>query len=115
MAVVLLLFGSLPVFLDLQDQRLKPVGKELPGEDLALVESGEELVEALQDGRPVHGHHVELAVEAPEKGLHRLVVDRSKVDSCTLGYLVIKNNMTMQDLIDLFFTCGLMSSMLAMR
>ena len=98
--VVLLLLRPLPVIFDLHDQRLEPVGKELPGEDLALVEGGEELVEALEDGRPVHRHHVELAVEAPEKGLHRLVVDRSKVDSCTLGYLVIKNNMTMQDLID---------------
>ena len=95
MAIVLLLFCSLPVFLDLHDQRLKSIGKELPGEDLALVEGGEELVEALEDGRPVHRHHVELAVEAPQQGLHRLVVDRSKVDSCTLGYLVIKNNMTM--------------------
>ena len=65
MSIVLLLFRSLPVFLDLHDQRLKPIGKELPGEDLALVESGEELVEALEDGRPVHGHHVKLAVEAP--------------------------------------------------
>ena len=65
MSIVLLLFCSLPVFLDLHDQRLKPIGKELPGEDLALVESGEELVEALEDGRPVHGHHVELAVKAP--------------------------------------------------
>ena len=90
MAVVLLLFGSLPVFLDLQDQRLKPVGKELPGEDLALVESGEELVEALQDGRPVQGHHVELAVEAPQQGLDSLVMDCAKVDRCTLGHLGIK-------------------------
>ena len=100
MPVVLILLDALPELLDLQDQRLKPIGEELPGEDLALVEGGEELVEALEDGRPVHRHHVELAVEAPEKGLHRLVVDRSKVDSCTLGYLVIKNEMTMQDLID---------------
>ena len=101
--VVLLLLRPLPVLLDLDDQRLEPVGKELPGEDLALVEGSEELVEALEDGRPVHRHHVELAVEAPEKGLHRLVVDRSKVDSCTLGYLVIKNDNAIlkEDLIDL--------------
>ena len=90
MPVVLILLDPLPELLDLQDQRLKPIGEELPGEDLALVESGEELVEALQDGRPVQGHHVKLAVQAPQQGLDCLVMDCAKVDSCTLGHLGIK-------------------------
>ena len=82
--VVLLLLRPLPVLLDLDDQRLEPVGKELPGEDLALVEGGEELVQALQDGRPVHGHHVELAVEAPQQCLDCLVMNCAQIDSGTL-------------------------------
>ena len=84
MAIVLLLLCFLPVFLYLQDQRIKPIGKELPGQDLPLVEGGEELVQALQDGRPVHGHHVELAVEAPQQCLDCLVMDRAQVDCGTL-------------------------------
>ena len=82
--VVLLLLRPLPVLLDLDDQRLEPVGKELPGEDLALVEGGEELVEALEDGRPVHRHHVELAVEAPQQCLDCLVMDCAQIDCGTL-------------------------------
>ena len=84
MAIVLLLLCSLPIFLYLHDQRLKPIGKELPGQDLPLVEGGEELVQTLQDGRPVHGHHVELAVEAPQQCLDCLVMDCAQVDSGTL-------------------------------
>lgn len=84
MAIVLLLLCSLPVFLDLHDQRLKPIGKELPGQDLPLVKGGEELVQTLQNGRPVHWHHVELAVQAPQQCLNRLVMDRAQVDSGTL-------------------------------
>ena len=96
MAIVLLLFCSLPVFLDLHDQRLKSIGKELPGEDLALVEGGEELVQALQDRRPVHRDHVELAVQAPEQGLDRLVVDCPQVDGGTLGDLYVKDRKVFQ-------------------
>ena len=96
MAIVLLLFCSLPVFLDLHDQRLKSIGKELPGEDLALVEGGEELVQTLQDGRPVQGHHVELAVEAPQQRLDRLVMDCAQVDSCALGHLVLNQNVRLK-------------------
>ena len=96
MAIVLLLFCSLPVFLDLHDQRLKSIGKELPGEDLALVEGGEELVQALQDRRPVHRDHVELAVQAPQQGLDRLVVDCPQVDGGTLGDLYVKDRKVFQ-------------------
>ena len=84
MTIVLLLFCSFPVFLDIHDERLKPIGKELPGEDLPLVESGEELVQTLQYGWPVHGHHVELAVKAPQQCLDCLVMDCAQVDSRTL-------------------------------
>ena len=89
MAIILLLFCSFSVFFDIHDERLKPIGKELPGEDLPLVESGEELVQTLQDGRPVHGHHVELTVEAPQQCLDCLVMDRAQVDSGTLRNLKI--------------------------
>ena len=90
MAIVLLLFGPLPIFLDLHDQRLKSIGKELPREDLALVKGGEQLVQTLQNGRSVHGHHVKLAVKAPQQCLDCLVMNCAKVNSCALGHLVIK-------------------------
>ena len=114
MPVVLVLLDPLPELLDLQDQRLKPIGEELPGEDLALVEGGEELVQALQDRRPVHRDHVELAVQAPEQGLDRLVVDCPQVDGGTLGDLHYKDPIVVQQT-RRCSTWGLMSSMLAMR
>ena len=64
-----------------------PVGEELPGEDLPLVQSVEELEEALEDVGPVDGHHVELAVEAPEERLDGPVVDSAQVDGGPLGHL----------------------------
>ena len=96
MPVVLVLLDPLPELLDLQDQRLKSICEELPGEDLALVEGGEELVQTLQDGRPVHGHHVELAVEAPQQCLDCLVMDCAQVDSCTLGHLILNQNVRLK-------------------